>query len=41
MPKTMTCGFRIAYRFPQVGYVPRSLAVYHLDTPDSFHQNQR
>jgi glycosyltransferase involved in cell wall biosynthesis len=27
--------FRIAYRFPQVGYVPRSLAVYHLDTPDS------
>jgi len=27
--------FRIAYQFPQVGYVPRSLAVYHLDTPDS------
>lgn len=27
--------FRIAYRFPQVGYVPQSLAVYHLDTPDS------
>ena len=27
--------FRIAYQFPQVGYVPQSLAVYHLDTPDS------
>lgn len=27
--------FRIAYRFPQVGYVPQSLAVYHLDTPGS------
>lgn len=27
--------FRIAYQFPQVGYVPRSLAVYHLDTPNS------
>jgi glycosyltransferase involved in cell wall biosynthesis len=27
--------FRIAYQFPQVGYIPQSLAVYHLDTPDS------
>jgi glycosyltransferase involved in cell wall biosynthesis len=27
--------FRIAYQFPQVGYIPRSLAVYHLDTPNS------
>lgn len=27
--------FRIAYQFPQVGYVPQPLAVYHLDTPDS------
>ena len=27
--------FRIAYQFPQVGYVPQPLAVYHLDTPGS------
>jgi glycosyltransferase involved in cell wall biosynthesis len=27
--------FRIAYRFPQVGYIPQPLAVYHLDTPGS------
>lgn len=27
--------FRIAYAFPAVGYVSQSLAVYHLDTPDS------
>ena len=27
--------FRTAYRFPQVGYIPQSLAVYHLDTPNS------
>ncbi len=27
--------FRIAYQFPQVGYIPQSLAVYHLDTPNS------
>ena len=27
--------FRIAYQFPQVGYIPKSLAVYHLDTPNS------
>jgi len=27
--------FRIAYRFPKVGYLSQPLAVYHLDTPDS------
>jgi len=27
--------FRIAYQFPRVGYLPQSLAVYHLDTPNS------
>ena len=27
--------FRIAYRYPLVGYIPQSLAVYHLDTPNS------
>ena len=27
--------FRIAYQFPQAGYVPQSLGIYHLDTPGS------
>ena len=27
--------YRIAYQYPQVGYLPEPLAIYHLDTPGS------
>jgi hypothetical protein len=27
--------FRIAYQYPQIGYLPDPLAIYHLDTVDS------
>lgn len=27
--------FRIGYQYPQVGYLPQPLAIYHLDTPGS------
>ena len=27
--------FRIAYRYPRIGYVPEPLAIYHRDTPGS------
>lgn len=27
--------FRIAYQYPQIGYLPESLSIYHLDTPAS------
>ncbi len=27
--------FRIAYQYPQIGYLSESLAIYHLDTPGS------
>ena len=30
--------WRIAYRWPQIGYVSRPLAVYHLEVPDSLIQ---
>ncbi|MEN8127777.1 MAG: glycosyltransferase family A protein [Planctomycetota bacterium] len=27
--------YRIAYQYPQIGYVPEPLSIYHLDTPGS------